>query len=69
MHQIPTEEALYWARLYHREQACQAERDHLANTADRPARPHILLDSLIEGPVRAAAVMMCLIELLVLAVK
>ena len=69
MHQIPTEEALQWARLYQREQACQAARDHLANTTVRPARSHILLNSLIEGPVRVAAAIMCLIELLVLAVK
>lgn len=68
MHQIPTEEALYMARLYHRELACQAERDHLANTTDRSARSHIL-DSLIEGPMRVAAVTMFLIELLVLATR
>jgi hypothetical protein len=69
MHQIPTDEALHWARLYQREQACQAERDHLANTTDRPARSHVLLDSLVEGPVRVVAMMTFLIELLVLAVK
>ena len=66
MHQLPTEEALHWARLYHREQAAQAERDHLANTTDRPGRSHTL-GSLIAGPMRVAAVAMFLIELLVLA--
>jgi hypothetical protein len=67
MDQLPPEEGLLWIRLCHRERAAQAERDHLANTTDRPARPHILLASLIGGPMRVAAVAMLLIGLLALA--
>jgi hypothetical protein len=66
IHPLPTEEALRWARLHHREQAAQAERDYLADTTDRPARSHSL-GSLIEGPMRVAAMALFLIELLALA--
>jgi hypothetical protein len=66
MHQIPAEEVLHMARLYHREQAAQAERDYLANTTNRSARSHIL-DRVIEGPMRVAAMALFLLELLALA--
>ena len=68
IHPLPTEEALYMARLHHREQAAQAERDYLAGTTDRPARSHIL-GSLIEGPMRVAAMALFLIELLMLTTR
>jgi hypothetical protein len=68
MPQLPTEEALLWARLYHREQVAQAERDHLANTVDRPARSHILVAGLVGGPKRVAVLVMLLIGFLAVAV-
>ena len=68
MHQIPTEEALHLARLYHREQAARAERDYLADTSDRSARSHFRV-SLIDGSMRVAAIAMFLVELLVVATR
>jgi hypothetical protein len=69
MHQLPTEEALHWARLYQREQAAQAERDHLAGTRGRRPWSRSLLAELTEGPLRMAAVALFLIELLAIAAK
>jgi hypothetical protein len=67
MHQIPTDEALQMARLHQRERAAQAERDHLIDTEGWWQRPQSLLIRLIDGPVRLAAMMGVLIELIAIA--
>ncbi len=65
MHQIPTEEALLLARLHEKEHIAQGKRDHLASTANRPARPHIVLPSPTTIPVGLALQMVLLTGLLV----